>query len=344
MNHGRTVVAAVVWVFLAFPALFPRAASSTVFDVSPSVRSWSLGLAGVADDRDPANTYFNPAVISTSQGAFATSAWSKLYTFIADDISTYSVGAGYSFPGASAAGVEFRYGAGIRYNVIDWNEFEARDQYNNYLGIFHPRESSLSLTAGVGGTFRETFHGSAGFSIKPWWYDDGHLKESKTAWDMGLMFKTDVMIAGEMKLSPSVGVSFLNMGDELFFRNNRYGIGAHLEGPRSRYFRERLGVEVPSFEVTALYDIIANRSSPHYEGEDTRGFGGELGVAQVLFLRIGNYGTLGERTSHFSNSTYGVGLGLTLTRGWGRFDYASVPQGTFSERVNKFGLSFGLSF
>ena len=344
MECKRSGIAPFLAVVAALSVLVPRAASGTVVDLAPGVRSWSLGLAGAADDSDPANAYFNPALIAWSEGAFATSGYGKLYKFFTDDIYTYNVGAGCSFEGGPPGAVRLRFGGAIRYSVLDWGEYEARDQDNNYLGVFHPRERSFSVTAGVGGTFRDAFHGSVGVSVKPWAYDDGHVKADDVSCDLGVMLKADFILGAQMRLSPSAGVSFLNLNSgDTFFRNNRYGMGVRLEGRSSRYFRERFDVEVPSFAVAAVYDHIADHSGAEYKNADARGLGAEISIAQVFFMRVGNYNS-GEGSSQLDNSTYGVGLGMTMKRGWGRFDYASIEQGSISKRANKYGFSLGFAF
>lgn len=318
---------------------------ATVIDLAPSVRSWSLGLTGTADASDPANAFFNPAVVPWTQGAYAMSGYGRLYTFLGDDTYTYNAGVGCGLRGGSPGPTRLAFGAAVLYSALHWAEYEARDENNNYLGVFRPKERSLGVTAGLGATFRDAYHGSIGFSLKPWWYDDDHAKDSEVSCDIGIMLGADFLVSGDLKVSPSVGLGFLNVNSgDVFFENNRYGLGVRLEAKTSSFIKERFGVEVPSAAITALYDNVEDRSGAELDKHDSHGFGAEFSVARIIFMRAGTYSYSGRMGKGYRYTNYGLGLGLTVKRGWGRFDYASVSQGSFDERAQKFGLSFGLTF
>lgn len=348
MKCSGSVVAAALALLAAPPFFSTRAVSDTLLDVSPSVRSWGLGIAGVADDCDPANAFFNPAVIASQSGVFATGGYGKLLTFVTDDTYTYNMGAGIGLQGGPPGGARLRFGAAVRYSVLHWEEYEARDENNNYLGVFRPVEQSLSMTAGLGAKFGDNLQGSLGLSIKPWWYDDDHWKTDDVSSDLGALLKYDFEIGAGMRLSWSIGWSYLNMGGgDRFFENMRYGMGSHLEGGRSKLLKERLGVDAPSFTITALVDGVVNRldRDNYYVPENAHSFGAEVGVAQTIFVRIGNYAADARRGEDVNNTTYGFGAGLphtgragsdSTTRAVSRALRTSAPTNSVCRAVSRF--------
>lgn len=343
MKRSSSRAVAALGLLIASVVFSPeRALGQFILTRSPSIRSWGMGQLGAADDIDPANAFFNPAIISLAQGAFVTGGYEKFPAFL--DLRIYNVGAGGAMEISSREGVRWRLGGGVRYNVVDYGEYDARDINNVDLGVVHPKENYSSLTLGAGATFNEMYYFGAGVSVKPWRFDWGTEGIfTKTAVDLGLIFKADIIKNEGMKLSSSAGIGFLNLGGAIEKNVDlpkviRYGLGLHFEGPTSRRFEERFGVAVPTCSFTADYELSDDHTRDTFGKATQWGAGTEIGIMQILFLRNGFYrNEYGQRLASF-----GLGLGLTLKRGWGRIDWASLPYGTKHE--NMYGISFGSTF
>jgi hypothetical protein len=381
MKQVWTIAVVILLAFLSPASGFAQGeAGAHVFILIPGARAYGMGETGVADPSDPANVYFNPGVISSIEGLFFTGGYGQLVPDLASDVWTMNAGAGGGFQIMSSGDeIKIRAGGGIRFGWLDYGTWEARDGRYGYLGVFSSSERYLSVTLGGGIGFRNILYFGAGASVKPVWIDlapaaaTPHRQPgngSGVAFDAGLLAMVDVPgLPGGARIMPSIGLSFLNLGRSITFidpdqaaplpKNYRVGIGVRVESPSLKEIDDMLGTRIPIGTVSVSYDIIDNRlnreercvaydsalihciASEKPKSFDNWGLGAEFAILQALFLR---YGYVYDEDGNIKGSTYGLGLGLKLKMIWGRIDIASVPQARELDRVQKYGLSCGVTF
>jgi hypothetical protein len=346
---GIALVASAV--SLTFAIGSPRCAFGIGFlTYSPAMRSQGMGSVGVADDTDPANAFFNPAVIASARGAFLTFGYNSFSGGWGDeglDNYAYNVGAGGSFVRPLGEDWKYRIGAGLRYNSYKV-EFQSMPMHHSDMHLYRDSESYTSFTLGAGCALRNVFYGSLGLALKPWREEYGtepYTTYSKTPYDFGLFARLRLAGTNEMTLSSSAGVSFLNLGGVIHDNHAlpetyRYGLGLHLLGIHSEYFRERFGADVPVIDVSVDYDFIDDRTQNGSGHGDTWALGTEIGLYQIFFVRTG-YNHVSE---YYDYTSFGLGLGFTTKKFWGRFDVALVGQGYGDSYNEKYGLSLGFIY
>jgi hypothetical protein len=319
---------------------------------SPSVRSWGMGTIGAADDGDLANVFFNPAVISSADGAFFTSGYWKMDIYDSKYPLLYNIGAGWAGRTTLRSGRIVRFGGGIRYNVFDLGQVMYCEDIFSYPScpLVRSKETSFSLTAGAGLAFNRRVHAAAGLSIKPWNFSlGGRTQYKKTAYDLGLMIEATMLDEEGAKLSTTIGASFLNLGGDFetgeghtspLPRTYRYGLGMLYEGPTSGYFRDRFGVALPICSARIDYELTQDRTETRFERRRAWGVGAEVSILRILFLRTGFFK---DDYSNARDGALGFGLGWTFRRGWCRFDFSSYPIGVDNRDRFLYGLSGGLT-
>jgi len=341
------VASAIATVLAAVPN---DASAQDVLEYCQSVRSWGMGTIGAADDSDPANAFFNPAIIASNPGAFLTSRYGCTFSLDSGYPRIYQVGAGLVARKTLSEGRAIKYGGGVSYATIDWGDIHycsGPDWWD--CPLVRPKESTVVTTLGAEVEFNSPISLGAGVSIKPWRYRSGEGTDySATAIDWGLLLKACIIDEENAKLSANLGTGFLNLGDKYGPegheadqpRTFRYGLGMRYEGATSECFHNRFGVDVPVFSAVIDYELAQDRRDYSYERGRAWGVGAELSVLRVLYLRTGffkdEYGT--ER-----DGMLGFGLGWTFKRGWCRFDLASYPDYWRDQDIFLYGLSAGLA-
>jgi hypothetical protein len=362
VKHILTVAVVILVTLLSPTSGFTQGAQ--VLTLIPSTRAYGLGEGGVADASDPANVYFNPGVISSCEGVFFMGGYGKLVPELASDIYTVNAGAGAAFEiSSSASDMKMRVGGEIRFGLLDYGHWNAIDQNNHLIGLASSSEKYLSLTLGGGVGFRNGTYFGAGISAKPWWIDlapgwvtedDQPVKGSAIAFDLGLIAQADLPgVPSGARVTPSIGLSVLNVGPDIKFRDSdraeplptsyRLGVGVRMESPSLKEFDDMVGTRIPigtlglNFEMIDDSWIHAKEANPLHNWRA----GAEISALQALFLRCGY---VNDKYGDVKGATFGAGLGLKLKMLWGRIDFASVPQATTLGRVEKYGLSGGVTF
>lgn len=275
------------------------------------VRNLALGRAGAADDSDPLNQYYNPAVLLTIEGIGAS--YGRLNSpygsyLIDTDLDDFAVWAGKRLPLDAANGI--RIAGALRYT-----ELTIRYQPGVYT-IFLPggtidrnlsdvSDSHLTLAL-AGGLITERLEVGVGFAVKP--ITSEFFGEETNAWafDVGLLAKTKFEVGTGFRLLPTVGFSVVNLGKDVDYdgstaklpRQVRVGAGLRVESPAHELFGRR----VPLATVCGITDYVdeAHRSREHI------GAGLELGFIDILYARLGYYDTLDD--GYDGNWYHGVGL------------------------------------
>lgn len=80
MNRFKILMGVIVIITIAWPisACGVGEAAAPVMAISTSIRSYGMGQTGVADDSDPANAFYNPALLASLNGAVLTVGYSNL--------------------------------------------------------------------------------------------------------------------------------------------------------------------------------------------------------------------------------------------------------------------------
>ncbi len=321
-----------------------RASGQNLFAWVPSARAWGMGLIGAGDPTDPQNILFNPAIIASAEGEFVTTYYQKLDA----DMSRYSIGGGWTGRTSSLFGEVIRFGGAFRYDVFDLGDICVIERLPFTLPCPTKRlkEKIYDVTAGVEVTANRRLSAGAGFSVKPWRSElDGEARETGTIFDAGLLVRTVILDLEDTKLSASVGAGFLNLGGNEHTPSDlhRYGLGIHYEGATSRYFHERLGVDVPICSITVDYELTHEPEEAAFEHHRAWGAGAEVAFWRILFLRTGFFKSA---SSVRRDGAFGLGLGWTFKQGWARFDFASAPDAFTGREQDTFiyGLVGGFAF
>ncbi len=304
-------------------------------------RSFAMGETGVADNSDPANIYFNPANVVGPRSVYANGSRWGLVPDIADDV----------WIGRGSGGVRLRssdglaLGADVTYGRLDFGESIATDPSGNPLGVFHSFEEYIALTFGAGLNFGDDWELRLGGSAKRYHADLAPPDVSNQlqgieldawAFDLGstLARRYDV---GEWDIVPAIAVACVNLGadidtdsgDDPLPTRLHFGTSMRGESPTVQIF----GADVPMLAL--VYNLEATERM--HDGYFSWGLGGELAIAQVLFVRAGTLDIEDElEYQQISRSGWGVGVGVPVASLRTRVDY-SKSSVSFTE--DKFGLS-----
>lgn len=371
--HCRRIV---VIVFLIVAAVMvysgsgaAQTAVSSLQTLCPSARAWGMGLTGTADGSDPANAWFNPAAISFLDYYAITSGKSQLVPDLASDVWTFNSGLAGRLFSTTRGDLKFNLAGAAKFEYLDYGEWEVAGQSGEDLGTASSSEKIFDITAAFGITLREMFHFGIGFSVKPLFLDLApawatieqlEQKGSFVSYDAGLMLKADFLKDKGFLLSPSVGMSFINLGKGVKFDNQdqtlpfwkkmRYGFGLRFESGSFRQSEAYFGTEIPLVTVTAAYDILVDRivqndlmvEPANTKIDDVNSFGTEISLLQVLFLRFGHNDS--EYLFGDGGATmWGLGAGYSWNGFAARFDYADVPT-AYGTDHRKYGFSVAARF
>ncbi len=323
---------------------------AAIFDLAPAIRSYGMGNVGVADAADPLNAFYNPAVVPSAGDVFLSSSYGRLVPDLFSGVYILHAvaGAGFSVPVGNSS--ELRLGGSVGFTRLDYGE----EWYLPYHFSFRlGTEQALSFTMGGEAIFNDMFHVGLGMALKPVWIRlepknadviDRPIPEGNgVAFDLGVLLSADLLKGSDLRLSPSVGFSMLNLGNEFeagqienaaLPKNYRVGLGLRLDGRPARF----LGMQAP------LYTAAVNCDWSGYYGNENWnlwGAGAEAALLQALFLRVGY---IGNHQGNIEDVTFGVGLGVTTKAFRARIDYAHVPQAEDLIHVDKVGFTCGLAF
>lgn len=222
--------------------------SQTSLILSPSTRSYGIGQTGVADNLDPANSYFNPAILFSFNGVYLSYGWASLNPEHFDNASIFNVGitggTQYSINKTYALGI----GAELRLNRVSYGK------YNLVIGNWPRRGVSISehyynMTFSTGLKINDKYYMGLGYTAQPIHVKDVSpnlnewIEDNKLVHDIGIYFKDENLIStSEYSLSPSFGISYQNIGiDSLDIgglnwivpgcipKALQYGIGVHID-------------------------------------------------------------------------------------------------------------------
>jgi hypothetical protein len=327
---------------------------TAIFDIAPAIRSYGMGNVGVADAADPLNAFCNPAVIPSAGDIFLSSSYGRVFPDLVSGayILHAVAGAGFSLPVGNSS--ELHLGGSVGFARLDYGEWEYPRNENVYLKSCPGSETAGTLAMGGELILEHKLHVGMGVALKPVWIRPERCngihsvnptpKGDGIAFDLGLLISGDLLSRSDLRLSPSVGFSALNLGSDLEVwnmdarpalpANLRLGLGLRLEGRPARFH----WMQAPLYTAAVNCDWSEYYK---YENWSLWGAGAEAALLQALFLRVGY---IGNHEANIEDVTFGVGLGVTTKAFRARIDYANVPQAEELNHVHKFGITCGVNF
>jgi hypothetical protein len=304
-----------------------HAQGAIVLQYPISARSAGMGETGVADNSDPANLFFNPANVVGPACVYAQGSRWDLNTF-ADDIWTGGGSAGVRLD----SGDRMTLGADLAYGRLDYGETIVTSPSGIPLGEYHSFEDYVALTLGAGIRFDdwELRLGGAGKRY------DAHYGPAEVsmqteafefdafAFDIGATLVRPCPV-GEWAVTPALAVALVNfgsdietpVGDDPLPTRFHFGTSVAIASPTVRI----LSADVPV--IAAVYNVEAIER--FHDSYFSWAIGGELVVAQMLFLRAGTTDLDDENRSDYdSRSGWGVGVGFPAGAMRARFDYTKT--------------------
>jgi hypothetical protein len=301
------------------------------------IRALGMGVTGTGDAGDPANVYYNPAVLAYGPGiglTGGTNNWTSGF-----DIGDMGVSATY--PSVSSAGPAWHVGAGIRYVNMD---FAGTDSVQpTAIGIPPPANSFsdwyLASTL-AGGYSSGNFDLGAGFAVK---YLDASQIEgvefSSWTYDVGALVKYTYHRQDGLDVVTSGGVSGLSLGsgdsgpDAIEpVEQLRAGLGLRVEAMGLDESGERAKPRTPILAIAVNGEVVDYVDSDRDVGS---GVGVEMSLVDIMSIR---YGYADSQYAFDYGQTFGGGLGYGWGRAYFRFDFALAFETNLSKNISSIGL------
>ncbi|HKQ20048.1 MAG TPA: PorV/PorQ family protein [Candidatus Eisenbacteria bacterium] len=288
--------------------------------IAPGARSDGMGRAFAAIANDANAVWWNPGGMAFARGHDASFMYTQLVPDLADDVN-------YSYL-AYVQHVEGWGGIGGSVGYLSYGKSLATDEFGNDIGEFTSYE--IAPTIAYGTEIVSNF--GVGVALKLVRVDlapafvslDGRAGRGTTfAADIGGLVKAP-------GLKSSFGAVIQNLGPNIAY------IDEDQSDPLGRNLKVGVGYSPIENEVhRVLVAADANRFllPGRTLAVDVWSVGAEYEFNRLLALRVGY---ISDPRGTIEDMTFGLGLGY---RGF-RFDYASVPQSEFLERVNRFSASY----
>ena len=253
------------------------------------VRSIGMGMTGTCDDTDPANAYYNPAVLAYGPGIGlngGTNNWTSGF-----DIIDVGISAAYRASTASRSG--WNVGAGIRYVTM---EFDGRDELHpTAIGTpppIHTFNDWYLASTMAGGYSPGNFDLAVGFAVK--YLDAGQIDGvdfSTWTYDVGAMAKYTYHRQDGLDVVTSGGVSGLSLGANdggpdaiASVEQLRAGLGIRLEAAGTQESGEPIGWQSPILAIAVNGEVVDYVDTGRDPGSSV---GMEMSMANSLSIRYG---------------------------------------------------------
>jgi len=333
-----------------FIKIFTNSDQMLMFTSPLGVRNLGLGAAGVADDSDPNNSFYNPANLQSQTFYYVTMGYNERLRNSIYSMDVYDAGlyGGASLPLEN--GNEVRLGFGAKF-VQGASSF-LPDSRTIFLpsGTFVPqttRDWYMLLSGAIGVGFGPADVG-AGVSLKPYSVERPDGRVNQWAFDAGFIAKIVLLEDGPVTVTPSLGASVLNLGDDVELAPNfseplpreaRFGAGLRVATRATSSIR--FLDNGPVFSLFGILDAVRPVDSGTFNPEDALAYGLEAGLFDALFLR----GGIIDRDQAATQSTWGVGLALHTGTVVLRGDYAHREglDGFFPQEATD-AFSLGLAY
>jgi hypothetical protein len=303
------------------------------------VRSIGMGMTGTADDYDPANAYYNPAVLAFGPGIAVTGGsnnWMEGF-----DVGDIGVSAAY---GPEHGGPSnWHFGAGVRYvrlnaepsTEVQTTAFDFAQSIDVNFSDWY-----LASTVAVGYEI-DHVDVAAGFAVK--YLEIEAISDEKfNTWtyDAGLLVKYNTETSEGVNVVPSLGVSVLNFGGGADSGSDninpadqvRYGAGLRMEAFGLQESGEPLSRPTPVLAIAVDGELLDFVDTNRKLGS---GVGVELSLINILSIR---YGYADSQFAYDYGQTFGGGLGYGWGRTWFRLDFAIAFETSQSRNISAVGF------
>jgi hypothetical protein len=327
-------LAAALLMSSAVPSLAVSGAGAIALVFPIGARYAAMGEAGVALSADATANWWNPGGLAFLSKHDVHLMQSKLAASLADDIALYWLG--YATPSGPGT-------LGVNFNYLTMGEQEATDEEGVSQGFFSSYMFAFGAAYGV------KVLPNLGFGLGIKYFrdrlapDDFLQDKSGGSGDsFGVDFGLHYRVPG---LRMNLAAAVANLGP------NIKHVDADQSDPMPRRATVGMAYGIFDSEVSSLL-VVTDYLVPLLKWDETNndygfglefdeeeyGYGLEWSYVHSLFLR---FGYKSARAGDIHDSTWGFGVDLTRWLGRGvKIDYASVPQATGLDRVNRFSLGF----
>lgn len=308
------------------------------------VRGYGMASTGSADASDVANAVLNPALLATRSAVGITSFYST-HSFEVTRLNQ----AGFALAGGYGIGfdngIELRGGLGVahyKWEVIPESDdliVRAFDEDSPYVMLAGGVGYKGRVVLAVGATFKQHHY----TTYPPGGPRSGH----QTIHDVGVIASAEVANGDYVRVSATVGFSWLNNGDEVDiyilpdpiepFAMNRWGLHIDVEGPAWSTLSDAVDSDLPIAALAINWDI--EETDVTGRDLDRQGAGMELAVLESFFWRLG-YLDNGIFYPAGTHATSGLGVGFARGGFRVRIDWARSPY--LSRDFDYYGLTVDL--
>ena len=301
-------------------------------------RSIALGQVGAADDADPLNQFYNPAILTTYDGVGVS--YSTVDLWVNLSLSEISAQVGHEFAVDNDVGI--RVAGSLRYVEFDMEPQPERTIFlPGGVGADYSGDSHLAFTfvAGVGNQVVD-----AGIGLAAKYIEGGVSSDPVNGWayDVGIFVKMLGETESGWVIAPSLGFSALNLGSDIDYGDREAKL------PDEARFGLKLAVHAPASEllwrVASPVELAFVADAINGERADRLfGFGAELGLIELLYARFG-YLAYDDRNPE-SVTSQGVGIALPFRDFRFTFDYSHYdPQNFSGEEVDAYAVAASYRF
>jgi len=291
---------------------------STLF--APGARADGMGRAFTAVANDANAIWWNPGGLAFARGHDISLTYSQLVPGLADDVN-------WSYP-SYVQHVEGWGGLGFSMAYLNYGKSEATDEDGNVTGEFTSYEivpgiaygTELGDNLGFGVTLKLIHVDLAPSAVT---LDQKNGRGTTFAADLGALWKMPAMKA-------SFGAALSNLGPDISY------IDADQADPLGRNIR--VGAAYTPIETDVHRVLLAADASRFLIpgrtlAVDVWNAGAEYEFNRLIALRAGY---ISDPRGDITDFTFGMGLNY---RGI-KFDYASIPQSSFLDRVSRFTVGY----
>ncbi len=321
--------------------------------MSPSARSYGMGETGVADEGDPCNALYNPALLSGLKGVYLAGGYSNLIPMLADDVHIVTVGTYFGFQ--SSADKLTTIAGGVDYAELSYGRWWERTSSGEPIQPYKSYERYLRFLVAWGMSPSENFHIGTGAAIKRWkwsvgtpWAPDKPCEPGAWAGDVGLWAKIEEKIGTNGRLSLSGGLSYLNFGRDVELCDAskaplpmclRAGVGFRMETAPYKSVLSLVGFRPPLLALSSYLDLI-DETYRNSDKELILKWGSEISLVETFHMRVGY---INDKPGRIRDFTWGLGLSLHLGSLQARFDFARRPLAEALGHENRYSGIVGIN-